>query len=896
MKREFGKLRKAEQERIELEYHQMSPGEFDELMAQAMTRVADEHARRGQQEASLANKVVRLADRSGVLILSSEEIPGRAATYKSVPLGLHPTVYHLLTYEYPNGLYSHQAESIQSALDENDICLATPTASGKSLVFMALAADLLKRNSSARVLALYPSKALIQDQLNKWKQILGQLGVDIGYIDGAVPSESRPSILDRHRIVIMTPDVTHAWLMSHLGSREVTKFISNLRLLILDEAHVYEGVFGSNMAYLLRRIEAVSPLQRIISSTATIGSPEDFIEKLTGRRPRVFDNKDNGSRLPPKTILLARTGGSKQFEAMVDLVAALSTANVGRFLAFADSRKMVEQLVAATRRGPSEGQDETRAPEELEGAEDEEDGHAPRVLPYRAGYEEEDRQAIQRALERGQLAGVVSTSALELGLDIGEIDVVLLLGTPPSVRAFWQRIGRAGRKHAGVCLLLDNRRIVSSDPAGLQGFLNRPVETGWLYLENRFIQYANALCAAIEISPLGRTTKPFESLPPRFLQFLQNELNPTEIVPDELYPLKQRAQAGPHYEFPLRSGIEKSFSVRYRQGAHEDRLGTLTYSQALREAYPGAVYHYMARPYRVYQFNYNLGEITVKREKQYSTQPTLQTMVFPKFQGGLLTFSRSEQGFLAEAELQVSERVLGFSEQRGSSKNVVPYGPGSPYAQRPLTRFFETTGVCWYFSNHNLLAEKVAATLLDAFCSLCGVQSRDLGVGTFHSNALPFGDTALHGKCIYDASTGSLRLTQQLMERFRDVAVLASRIVESQDDHDRPLEEALSQFGEVVTELRSESTGTLSAPSGPDSDWVTIIAPGQIAVCLLGNGSTEEVKVLAYRYTPQGLMYDLESPKREVSWSVRASTVIPINGLTKLIRANLMTGQTSEPD
>jgi DEAD/DEAH box helicase domain-containing protein len=174
--------------------------------------------------------------------------------------------------------------------------------------------------------------------------------------------------------------------------------------------------------------------------------------------------------------------------------------------------------------------------------------------------------------------------------------------------------------------------VGSSD--GLKKYLARELEPSWLYMENRYIQYANALCAAYEVGEIGGASlegTPFKSLPTSFRRFLDNEINPTEVVPSDLYPLKQRAQGGPHREFPIRSGMEPDFDVKTPQGL---RLGNLTFSQALREGYPGAIYYYMARPYRVYRFDYRKGEIFARRERHWITRPLAQTMVFPRFQGG----------------------------------------------------------------------------------------------------------------------------------------------------------------------------------------------------------------------------------------------------------------------
>lgn len=839
--------------------------------------------------------VAQAANGAGFEIVGRTQLPGRQPRYLPVPSRLDAAVRNFITSSYPNGLYAHQAEAIEAVLDGQDVCLATPTASGKSLVFMAVAADLLRRDPSAKVLALYPARALIQDQIAKWESMLKALDMRHGYIDGGVPTESRPQILNTTRVLLMTPDVAHAWLMSHLGEKEVSAFMAGLRLLILDEAHVYEGVFGTNMAYFLRRFQVATGPHRLICSTATLGRPADFVHQLTGRQPRSFGLPEDRSLIPAKTILLAKEIAGKSFESMVSLLVALTHAERGRFLAFGDSRRMVEQIVAAAHR-PVEAEDdddEAGDHEAPSGGRERRSGEAgivvrPPILPYRAGYETEDRNEVQNALVRGRLAGVVSTSAMELGLDIGEIDLIILLNLPPSVKTFWQRLGRGGRRNPGVCLLVDNRGTLVDTPGGLDRYLQRPLEPSWLYLENRYIQYANALCAALEVSEAGRiqyNSAPFDSLPASFRQFLENELNPTEIVPADLYPLKQRAQAGPHREFPIRSGIEQDFQVRTPQGLG---LGSLTFSQVLREAYPGAIYHYMARPYRVYRFRYRHGELHARREKRWTTRPVAQTMVFPRFQGGILSLFRSQTGFLAEAEMQVSERVLGFTEQRGSVKEEHRYGPTSSYYQRELNRFFETTGVCWYFPEKQTISEAMALRIRDAFCVELGVQERDLGVGLFHSRQSPLGDERCQGVCVFDSTHGSLRLTQRLAENFPQVVAAAISIARAQEDSIALGE--LEAFRLLVGELRPAVSETLVPSSAGEGDWVTVIAPGQRAI-YVSEAGTREVEVVAYRYTPQGLMYQLVPPEPHTKWMVAAGAVQPLYGETKIVRANLVTGE-----
>lgn len=866
-----------------------------------------------------ADQVERLLEGAGFVIADRAELPARPASMLPVPRALAPQVYDLICSRYPDGLYSHQAQAIDTAVKGQSVCLATPTASGKSLVFMAAAADLVLRDPQARVLTLYPAKALIQDQLLKWEALLGPLGIRFGYIDGDVPTAERPRILRENPILLMTPDVVHAWLMARIADPIVADFLRSLRLMILDEAHVYDGVFGTNMTYLARRLRAASALHHCISSTATIGRPGDFVQMLTGFPAHVFGPDSDGSPAPPKTVLLGvrgwpprpaasgapRAGG---FPAMVTFLKACADVEGGRFLAFGDSRPMVEQLVAALHR-------EMRPDDDDEGDEDPsgdavnragksgeshrgdgDKGSAQtgepvwrRVLPYRSGYEDEDRKAIQAALTSGDLRGVVSTSALELGLDIGEIDLIVLLSIPPSVKSFWQRIGRGGRKEPGVCVVLDVDKLLESQ--GLARYLQREMEPNRLYLENRYLQFTNALCAATELvqtgSDLETATPHFRPIPEGFLRFLSNELRPKEAVPADLTPLKQRAQGGPHLEFPLRTGIERNFRILGWAGTP---LGSVTFSQALREAYPGAIYYYMARPHRVVHFDFRRGEIQARRERRYFTRPDLQRMAFPRFRGGLFRLWTQDVGFVAEVEMQVSERVLGFEELRGSAREKHHYGPGSQFFGRELNRFFETTGVAWWFGNDRRLAAESAEFVLRAFCIECGVQERDLGLGTFFTREAPIGPGECQGVCIYDASYGSLRLTQELAERFEAVvslAVDAARAEEAEPFVLRQLEELRAAAG-VLAE-RPVEEGIMPPPAS-EGDWVVVIARGEKGMFVKAEAS-EEVLVEDYRYTPKGLMYKLRHHDPGMLWLVEASRIMPLHGETRMIHLNLMTGE-----
>lgn len=824
----------------------------------------------------------------------------RPARTASVPPNVAPLIAQRIAERHPNGLYTHQSAAIAAGLRGECVCITTPTASGKTLVFTTITLSRLLADPGAVALALYPAKALLHDQHNKWLAAAASTGKRIAVIDGSVDSSARPQLLADADIVLMTPDVLHAWLMARLGQPEVKRFLGALDLVVLDEAHIYDGVFGTNTAYLLRRLQAVSGVRSFIAGSATIGDPSGFLGQLVGREFRLVGPKEDGAACAEKRMMLCRLPSRCITKFLNGLLREYAAANHGRFLIFADSRKRVEEIAADGRRtllpdaGASGCELSSAAEESLDDPEEAATLIGRQLLPYRAGYEEDDRKAIQLALTQGGLIGVVTTSALELGIDIGDIELVVLLGEPPSVKSFWQRAGRAGRSAAGKVVLLDTDGRVTA--MGLERYLARTPEPNWLYLDNEYLQYANALCAAEEqqqANQLLYSRQPFESLPSAFTELLDNELEPTRSIPHDLYPLKQQALGGPHKAFPLRSGVEKSYSVTCRH-APGQRLGTLTYSQVLREAFPGAIYRYMTRPYRIFEIRHGSGEIVSTRAKFGRTNPLIQTAVFPQFTEQLYFIRRSDIGFFAECQLQASERVVGFIEQSGQNKKEVLYGPGNIYSQKALNRHINTTGVCFHFPDAELQRETLGKYIGMAFCKVCSVQERDVGWGTFTSQSSPLGHEAIKGFAIYDSAYGSLRLTRQIPSRIDEILREAIRIAAEEG---APL--IASSLKEIVAALltfgpaqENMATGSLFSPSAGDG-WVTVIGSDQPALCHDGQSHiNEEVTVVRYLYTPQGIRYTLKAQRADVEWHVSASMIHPIYGMTRTERYNLNTGET----
>ena len=337
-------------------------------------------------------------------------------------------------------LWLHQAESL-GALDRGEnVVVATATASGKSMVFQAWTLHGIKASAEPTTLVFYPTKALANDQKRRWLEACELVGLPretVGKINGDVGVNQRDPIIRRARVVIMTPDVCHAWMTRRADSPAVREFLSRLRTIIIDEAHVYEDVFGSNAAYLFRRlaIAAVNagnakPPQFVVA-TATILSPEEHMRKLTGQEFAVVDESRNGASRHSRGLLhlpleVGQGGAEDQLAALV--AAIIEADSEAQVIAFHDSRQGIERVA------------------KLIGRDD--------VLPYRSGYSPEDRRRIEQKLRRNEIRGVIATSALELGIDMPDLNYGVNLWLPQSRKQQLQRIGRVGRSRPGTFVIL----------------------------------------------------------------------------------------------------------------------------------------------------------------------------------------------------------------------------------------------------------------------------------------------------------------------------------------------------------------------------------------------------------------------------------------------------------
>src|SRR3954470_15484927 len=386
----------------------------------------------------------------------------RAPELAAVPETLHPEVREALARAGVDALYSHQAQALEAAW-AGPMIVTTGTASGKSLCFNLPTLDVLCRDQRARAMYLYPTKALAQDQARALHALGLHRRVRQAIYDGDTPREQRTAIRRRANLVLTNPDMLHIGILPN--HRAWGDFFANLAVVVVDEAHVYRGIFGSHVANVLRRLrricEAYGTAPRFLLASATIANPGELAERLTGLGDITVIDRDGSPRTkrsvamwtPPVTDEATGARRSVLAEA-ADLLAELVVEGA-RTIVFMKSRKAVELISRF-------------AQLKLRG-----DGHAAlaeRIAPYRAGYTAQQRRELERRLVGGELLGVVSTDALELGIDIGALDAAICVTFPGTVASLRQMWGRAGRRGRGLAV------YVAGEDALDQFFCRHPDE------------------------------------------------------------------------------------------------------------------------------------------------------------------------------------------------------------------------------------------------------------------------------------------------------------------------------------------------------------------------------------------------------------------------------------
>ncbi len=855
-------------------------------------------------------------------------------------LGLSAAKY--VERKFPNGLYKHQFLGLKSVLQGKHTCLATGTASGKSAVFYVAGLEFLYQDSDAKVLALYPMKALAREQEDRWKAALSAAYLPSWWvcrIDGDVRVDSRAKMLREARIVLATPDICHAWLLPSMRDPQVWEFIRRLKFIVVDEVHVYTGVFGSNSAFLFRRLQNAMAIAgrsaTYLAASATIRNPQEHLRMLFGHDFNIIGPEVDSSPQYPLDILMVRPPqGRDVLTSVSDLAKYFASDSSHRFIIFVDSRKQTELISSIVARDhvddvesengthgtgePEDSGQEVRKEDRVNSIEatnrathgdeyeDEELDHLRSldVLPFRAGYEESDREVIQKRLTSGDLRGVVSTSALELGIDIHDLDIAVLVGVPQSMTSLNQRMGRVGRQRPAKVVIVDAGDAYSDAIFRRPETLSAsPLAESTLYLENPRIQYIHAMCLAREggeydvaCAAAGRVAD--ECLlqegvlwPPGFADLCNNER--TGQVPRDLQGMKIDAGDSPHHVFPLRD-VESQFEVHMRSRRDIRRLGSLSYGQVMREAYPGAVYYYTTLAYRVTSVYQRTRQIHVRPERRYTTRPRmLPTRIFPNFSEEVFGARQIGETILIECPIQVREVVTGVVERRGPTEIVYNYPINTAGIRFNLDQFvrnYFSTGVLLFhpsLPSSETERQILADVAYECFLMQIPFERQDIRATTGIvrtdwgrvSRGMPF-------IAFYDQVYGSLRLSGRLLDRevasqvFSKVVDLGSQ--ESLLKLDEPLLMCAVQIADDLTG-GVERDVIMSGFSGAEETfgprYVQVLAPGSTGVDIKRNN--EDFRVDSVFFSPSGLQYKgrhLSDTDSNVTTTVPVENIIPTPG------------------
>jgi DEAD/DEAH box helicase domain-containing protein len=565
---------------------------------------------------------------------------------RTVPLppSLDPGLTEALVAAGIAQLYSHQAEALTAAAT-SDLIITSGTASGKSLAFNLPVLDGIARDPKRRALYLYPTKALAQDQARKLAE-LRPPGLREAIYDGDTPRDERPAIRRRSNLVLTNPDMLHVGVLPH--HKHWGDFLSNLGWVVVDEAHIYRGVFGSHVANVLRRLRRVARAYgadpRLLLTSATIANPLELAERLTGTSFELID--DDGAPRAEREIaiwnppLIDEASGTRRspLSEASELLADLVAAGV-RTICFLRSRRGIELIQRFTR-------DRLR---EL--------GHgelAERIAPYRAGYTPQQRRKIEADLAAGELLAVVATDALELGIDIGELDAAICVTFPGTVASLRQMWGRAGRRQQGLAVYIAGQDALDQffcrHP---DEFLGRPVEAAILDHASEQISALHLVAATYEL-PLSDEDD--EIFGPEWRQLAERLASSGELRRHGGRFLPRRA-GFPASGISLRSASPDSVAVIERDSG--ELLGLVEAERAFTTVHPGAVYLHLGRSYEVAALEIDERRAIVSEfDGDYYTRPKKETEIYIE----RVRESREvgEGVELSFGEVSVTEQVIAF--------------------------------------------------------------------------------------------------------------------------------------------------------------------------------------------------------------------------------------------
>ncbi len=690
-----------------------------------------------------------------------ETIPAKKANFKRVDNLNEKIIDYLESKDMK--LYNHQAETYNAIQEGEHVIITTPTASGKTLAFNLPIMETMIEDKEATALYIYPAKALSNDQLHVLENLEDEMNIKINprTYDGDTPREDKRGIREKSRIVLTNPYQLHLILSWH---HQWSRFYRNLRYIVIDESHYYKGVFGSNVAFLIKRLKRIANFYgaypQFILSSATLANPLELANRLTGEEFQLVDN-DTSPSGEKDFILYNPFKNYKRNKVNMKNAPSvhMETENIFMYmmlkqiqtLCFTVSRKTTE-LIAMWAKN-----DMTQIKGKL----------AHRIAAYRAGYRPEERREIEDGLKSGKYLGVTCTNALELGIDIGSLDAVIISGYPGTMISTWQQAGRAGRsrqKSLAILIAFENQldQYFMNNPTF---FFDKPHENAIIDLTNPILQEAHLLCAAKEL-PLkyGEVEKYFGIS--------------DEILEDLLSKKDLHINARGDYMYPyddnpaLDHSLDQISGQEFKIMNNGQLLETMEKSQVYREAHEGAILINKGDTYVVDSVSLSRGFVNVSQKTvDYHTMVLNQTDINIKKK-----LSKTKYGNLRIhfGELTVSEDYFKYKKMQ-FSKSVGNY----PLDLPPLK--FNTKGL-WF-----TIPKSVKDTLEDMFPNeeevfaggLHGAEHALIGLFPLHTMCDRFDigglstnyheDTQEATIFIYDGYEGGIGICEKAVDVFVDL-------------------------------------------------------------------------------------------------------------------------------
>ncbi|MEE8619761.1 MAG: DEAD/DEAH box helicase [Dehalococcoidia bacterium] len=700
-----------------------------------------------------------------------EHIPPQGAVFGELDNPLCPDLQACLESLGILALYSHQAEAFNAILAGKNVIIATPSASGKTLCYHLATLNALLHDKYSRALYIFPTKALAQDQLRSLKRILGETkGLSqllspgaVATFDGDTPQNERANIRKRANIVLTNPDMLHLGILPNHQSW--SRFFRNLKYIVIDETHIYRGVFGSHVANVLRRLRRLCSTYgsnpKFICCSATIANPQEHAQNIVGLPfdSVVEDGSPHGQKYfnfwnPPVIDEAKTTRRSANSEAAF-LLGELVQKEI-RSLVFASTRKLIELIYIYTKE---------QLPSSLRN----------KISPYRAGYLPEDRRRIERRFFDGELLGLVATTALELGINIGDLDATVLTGYPGSIASAWQQAGRSGRStHSSLSFLIAREnpldQYLMRNP---DFFFGKNFDNAIINPDNPYILKPHLLCAAWE-KPLEGKDEVFFSETSAALAELEQEG-------------RLRERQGKYYLSPSITYPAQDINIRTTSGQSyaviDDREGclleTVEASVAFFQVHPGSIYLHQGESYLIKELDLarHIAWVEPKSVDYYTQTMEIDDIRVTK----MLEKKDCHTVEVYFGDVDVTNTVVGFKRKRQFTEEVI----GEEPLDLPAQNF--PTKALWFDLPQKAI-DRIADAGLDFRGGLHACEHAAIGIlplfalcdrndiGGVSTSFHP--DTAKAQIFIYDAHPGGIGITEKGFEMITELWQATLKAVE----------------------------------------------------------------------------------------------------------------------